>query len=80
MRKLQYLLYGLQPSRCVIATAFSLLTRSLPLKRYSLTCSLPTYSLTCSLTCRCEAELPERLVGGVRLHRFNLKDEKLLLN
>ena len=30
------------------------------------------------LTYRCEAELPERLVGGVRLHRFNLKDEKLL--
>ena len=27
---------------------------------------------------RNEAELPERLVGGVRLHRFNLKDEKLL--
>ena len=37
-----------------------------------------TYSLTYSLTYRCEAELPERLVGGVRLHRFDLKDEKLL--
>ena len=31
-----------------------------------------------NVTYRCEAELPERLVGGVRLHRFNLKDEKLL--
>ena len=26
---------------------------------------------------RNEGELPERLVGGVRLHRFNLSDERL---
>ena len=35
-------------------------------------------NLLTNLLYRCEAELPERLVGGVRLHRFNLKDEKLL--